>query len=170
MRILLQALLVLAVVGLAGGWVLRSRLRTGGRRWVVAAAFLPFVAHAAYVAVWALRVGVEAAWVAAFAAACALIVVGAWWWVRRTARARPFRAPWALPAAAILQVVATQLLAAGARGLGVVVNPLPGVALFAVSVGLAATLIVVLPPRDPRPLGERGPRWWRALGRLGRRG
>jgi hypothetical protein len=168
-RTLLQLMAGLVVLGLAGGWLLRSRLPRRHLTWVVVGAFLPLPVHAAYVTVWAHRSGVDTAWLALYAGACLSVAVAGWWWTRRTAATRPFRAPLGLPVAATVQVILTQLVGNAARPAGVILNPLPGVALFAASIALAATLLVLLPPPNSRPIGERGPAWWRALGRLGRR-
>jgi hypothetical protein len=161
----------LVLAGLVAGWILRGRVPRTRLPWVIAGAFGPAFVHGVATLWWIASLGVDLAWVMGYGLLAAILIVGAWWWMRGAVPTRPFLAAVAVPVHAFVQVALTSALGRAAGPAGAAVDVLPGVALLGVTVAFAAALAVLLPTREHFPrFGIPVPRWLRALGRVaGRR-
>jgi hypothetical protein len=166
-RILGRMLIGLILLGLVLGWILRPRVPRSKLPLLLAAAFVPALLHALFTGWWAVRIGVASAALAGYGVAVVVLLVVGWLWTQRTAPQRPFLAALGVPGHAVVQMVATSLLGRFTLAVGAVLDPLPGVVLLGVATALGAALLVILPTREH--LGWNPPRWWTALGRIGRR-
>jgi hypothetical protein len=160
-------LIGLVLLGLVLGWILRSKVPRARLGSVVAAAFVPAVVHALFTVWWAGAVGLDWPPLLVYGAAVAVLLALAFVWTTRTARERPLLAALGVPGHALVQSLLTSLLGRLTLAVGAVLDPLPGLLLLGIAVSFGAALLVLLPTREQ--LGFRTPRWWSALGRIGRR-
>ncbi len=156
-------LLGLIVLGVILGFVLRGRWPRHRLPWLLAAAFMPALAHLAFIAFRSSAEGVAAAWIGLYLAVTAASVAAAWWYARRLAPIRPASAALLVPGQALFQWLATGVLERAVIVLGAAPDPIATVAFggFAIMVGTA--LLIALPTRQHLPAGPRAPAWWIAL-------